>query len=587
MSSAEHFCLSLLNNCRTLRYLQQIHAHVTKTGIDSNPLVAGKLLLHCAVHLCGALEYATRFLRYSSNPDPFMYNALIRGFSDSDLPQNSISTFSLMLKNLDSPVDSFSLAFTLKSAANMRCLRTGIQLHCQALTRGLDTHLFVGTTLISMYAECGCVGFAERMFDEIPEPNVVTWNAVVTAFFRCGDVKSAERVFSSMPAKSLASYNLMLAGYTKLEEFELARRVFGEMPRRDEVSWSTMIVGFAQHGCFDEAFGYFRELLRVEMRPNEVSLTGVLSACAQAGALEFAKILHGFIEKVGLVWITPVNNALMDTYSKCGNVDMARLVFQRMPGKRSIVSWTSMIVGLAIQGHGEEALSLFHEMEESGIDPDGIAFIAILYACSHSGLVEQGQKVFDKMTQVYGIKPDIEHYGCMVDLYGRAGQLLKAYHFVTQLPIPPNAVIWRTLLGACSFYGNVKLAEQSEKSMAELKLTKTPGWSMIEVNKAIYTFIAGAKEDDVTKEAYKKLKEIMLKLRVEGGYVPEVVNVLHDIQEEEKEDAIITHSEKLAVAFGMARLPENRQAWKVTIPETMPEYEDIHCFLEAFGRSWL
>ncbi|KAL0357475.1 UNVERIFIED_CONTAM: Pentatricopeptide repeat-containing protein [Sesamum calycinum] len=468
MSSAEHFCLSLLNNCRTLRSLQQIHAHVTKTGIDSNPLVAGKLLLHCAVHLCGALEYATRLLRYSSNPDPFMYNALIRGFSDSDLPQNSISTFSLMLKNLDSPVDSFSLAFTLKSAANMRCLRTGIQLHCQALTRGLDTHLFVGTTLISMYAECGCVGFAERMFDEIPEPNVVTWNAVVTAFFRCGDVKSAERVFSSMPAKSLASYNLMLAGYTKLEEFELARWVFGEMPRRDEVSWSTMIVGFAQHGCFDEAFGYFRELLRVEMRPNEVSLTGVLSACAQAGALEFAKILHGFIEKVGLVWITPVNNALMDTYSKCGNVDMARLVFQRMPGKRSIVSWTSMIVGLAIQGHGEEALSLFHEMEESGIDPDGIAFIAILYACSHSGLVEQGQKVFDKMTQVYGIKPDIEHYGCMVDLYGRAGQLLKAYHFVTQLPIPPNAVIWRTLLGACSFYGNVKLAEQVKRRLSEL-----------------------------------------------------------------------------------------------------------------------
>ncbi|KAL0364689.1 UNVERIFIED_CONTAM: Pentatricopeptide repeat-containing protein [Sesamum angustifolium] len=617
MSSAEHFCLSLLNNCRNLRSLQQIHAHVTKTGIDSNPLVAGKLLLHCAVHLCGALEYATRLLRYSSNPDPFMYNALIRGFSDSDLPQNSISTFSLMLKNLDSPVDSFSLAFTLKSAANMRCLRTGIQLHCQALTRGLDTHLFVGTTLISMYAECGCVAFAERMFDEIPEPNVVTWNAVVTAFFRCGDVKSAERVFSSMPAKSLASYNLMLAGYTKLEEFELARRVFGEMPRRDEVSWSTMIVGFAQHGCFDEAFGYFRELLRVEMRPNEVSLTGVLSACAQAGALEFAKILHGFIEKVGLVWITPVNNALMDTYSKCGNVDMARLVFQRMPGKRSIVSWTSMIVGLAIQGHGEEALSLFHEMEESGIDPDGIAFIAILYACSHSGLVEQGQKVFDKMTQVYGIKPDIEHYGCMVDLYGRAGQLLKAYHFVTQLPIPPNAVIWRTLLGACSFYGNVKLAEQVKrrlseldpnnssdhvllsniyavagkwkdvarvrKSMAELKLTKTPGWSMIEVNKAIYTFIAGAKEDDVTKEAYKKLNEIMLKLRVEGGYVPDVVNVLHDIQEEEKEDAIITHSEKLAVAFGMARLPE---VSFIRIVKNLRVCKDCHTVMKLISKVY-
>ncbi|KAK4427903.1 Pentatricopeptide repeat-containing protein [Sesamum alatum] len=205
MNTAEHFCLSLLNNCRTLRSFQQIHAHVTKTGIDSDPLVAGKLLLHCAVHLCGALEYARRLLRYSSNPDPFMYNALIRGFSDSDMPQNSISMFSVMLKNLDSTVDSFSLAFTLKSAANLRCVRTGIQLHCQALIRGLDTHLFVGTTLISMYAECGCVGFAGKVFDEIPEPNVVTWNAMVTAFFRCGDVKGAERVFNLMPAKNLAS----------------------------------------------------------------------------------------------------------------------------------------------------------------------------------------------------------------------------------------------------------------------------------------------------------------------------------------------------------------------------------------------
>lgn len=523
-----------------------------------------------------------------------------------------------MLKNLDSPIDSFSLAFSLKSAANMRCLRTGIQLHCQALTRGLDTHIFVGTTLISMYAECECVEFAESMFDEIPYPNVVTWNALLTAFFRRGDVKGAERVFNLMPAKSLASYNLMLGGYTKLGEFELARRVFEEMPMKDEVSWSTMIVGLTQHGCFDEAFGYFRRLHKVGMRPNEVSLTGVLSACAHAGALEFAKILHGFVEKVGLVWIIPVNNALTDTYSKCGSVDMARLVFQRMPGEKSIVSWTSMIAGLAMQGYGEEALGLFHEMEESGITPDGVAFVAILYACSHAGLIEQGCEVFDKMSKIYGIKPEIEHYGCMVDLYGRAGQLLKAYNFVTQMPIPPNAIIWRTLLGACSFHGNVNLAEQVKKrlseldpnnsgdhvllsniyavagkwkdvatvrrSMAELKLTKTPGWSMIEVNKVMYTFIAGMKQDDVTKEAYKTLKEIMLKLRVEGGYVPEVVNVLHDIEEEEKEDAVIAHSEKLAVAFGMARLAEGSN---IRIVKNLRVCKDCHNVMKLISEVYM
>ncbi|KAL6509560.1 Pentatricopeptide repeat-containing protein [Orobanche gracilis] len=617
MNSAEQFCVSFLNNCRTLRSLQQFQARATKTGLTSNALVSGKLLLHCAVHLTDGLAYARRLLRHTPNPDSFMYNALIRGFSESDTPQTSISMFALMLKNLDSPVDSFSLAFSLKSAANMRCLRTGVQLHCQALTRGLNTHLFVGTTLISMYAECECGEAAELMFGEIPEPNVVTWNALVTAFFRCADVDGAERMFNSMPAKNMVSYNLMLAGYTKLGEFQLARKVFEEMPTRDEVSWSTMIAGLVQHGCFDEAFSCFRELHRVGMRRNEVSLTGVLSACAHSGALEVAKTLHGFIEKVGLVYITPVNNALIDTYSKCGSVDMSRLVFQRMPGAKSIVSWTSMIVGLAMQGYGEEALSVFNEMEKDGIIPDGISFVAILYACNHAGLVEQGHHVFDKMTKVYGIKPEIEHYGCMVDLYGRAGQLLKAYDFITQMPIPPNTIIWRTLLGACGFHGNLILAEKAQKrlseldpknsgdhillsniyavlgkwkdvetvrrSMDELNMIKTPGWSMIEVNRVMYTFVAGAKQDNVTKEAHEKLKEIMLKVRVEGGHIPEVAGVLHDIEEEEKEDAVIAHSEKLAVAFGMVKLAKGGI---IRIVKNLRVCKDCHNVMKLISKVY-
>lgn len=191
-------------------------------------------------------------------------------------------------------------------------------------------------------------------------------------------------------ARDVTSWNAMLAGFAKAGELGLARRVFSEMPLRDEVSWSTMIVGFSHNGCFDEAFGFFRELLREEIRTNEVSLTGVLSACAQAGAFEFGKILHGFVEKAGFLYVGSVNNALIDTYSKCGNVAMARLVFQNMPVARSIVSWTSIIAGLAMHGCGEEAIQLFHEMEESEVRPDGITFISLLYACSHSGLVEEG-----------------------------------------------------------------------------------------------------------------------------------------------------------------------------------------------------
>ncbi|GMN20978.1 hypothetical protein TIFTF001_045775, partial [Ficus carica] len=175
-----------------------------------------------------------------------------------------------------------------------------------------------------------------------------------------------------MPIRNLTSWDVVLAGYVKAGELELARKAFSSMRVKDDVSWSTMIVGFVQNGCFDEAFGFFRELRRAGFRPNEASLTGVLSASAQAGAFEFAKILHGFIEKAGFLWMISVNNALLDAYSKCGNVGMARFVFETMPEKKSIVSWTSMITALAMHGYGKEAIRLFHKMEDSGIRPDGI-----------------------------------------------------------------------------------------------------------------------------------------------------------------------------------------------------------------------
>lgn len=617
LNISEHLSLSLLKDCKTLKNIKQIHAYISKTGLDTDCFVAGKLLLHCAVTISDALDYACRLFRHFPNPDVFMYNTLIRGLSDSNTPQHSLTTYIEMRRTSTAVPDSFSFAFILKAAANYQSLKSGIQLHCQAITHGLNTHLFVGTTLISMYAECGCGPFARKVFDEMFEPNVVAWNAIVTACLRCGDVKGAEEMFNRMPLKNSTSWNVMLAGYTKVGELELARKSFLEMPIKDDVSWSTMIVGFSHNGCFDEAFGFFRELQQVGMRPNEVSLTGVLSACGQAGAFEYGKILHGFLEKSGFLRIISVNNALLDTYSRCGNVGMARLVFKRMPEKKSIVSWTSMMAGLAMHGYGDEAIQLFHEMEEFGMRPDGITFISILYACSHAGLIEQGCKYFSMMTEVYGIEPVIEHYGCMVDLYGRAGQLHKAYEFVNQMPILPTAIIWRTLLGACSIHGNVTFAESVKERLSELdpnnsgdhvllsniyaisgkwkdvasvrramtdqKIKKNPGWSMIEVDKVMYSFVADEGKNEIAEEAYEKLREIMMKLRIEGGYSPEVGSVLHDIETEEKEDAVCKHSEKLAVAFGIARSCDGRT---LRIVKNLRVCGDCHTVMKLISKVY-
>lgn len=545
-----------------------------------------------------------------------MYNTLIRGFANSENPENSICTYIGLRREINFWPDSFSFAFMLKAAANLRCLASGFQLHCESIKYGLNTHVFVGTTLTSMYGECGCLEYARMVFDEMSELNVVSWNAILTACFRCDDVKGGEEIFQTMPFRDLTSWNVVLAGYSKASELELAENLFVKMPVKDDVSWSSMIVGCAHNGFFVEAFSYFRGLLRASVRPNEVSLSGVLFACAQSGAFNFGKVLHGYIEKGGFVWISSINNALLDMYAKCGNVGMARLVFNRMTEK-TVVSWTSMIAALAMQGLAEEAIQLFCKMENSGVISDEITFLSILYACSHAGLIEKGCEYFSSMRENYGIEPSIEHYGCMVDLYGRAGQLQKAYEFVCEMPTPPNVVIWRTLLGACMMYNNVELAEQIKerlseldpnssgdyvllsniyaisgrwndvavirKSMIDKRMKKAPGWSIIEIDKVMYSFFAGQMRDEVTEEAYEKLGEIISKIVAEGGYMAQIRNVLHDIEEEEKEDALSKHSEKLAVAFGIAR---SCKGGAIRIVKNLRICQDCHIVMKMISKVY-
>ncbi|GAB2296940.1 hypothetical protein Dimus_031042 [Dionaea muscipula] len=474
MHHSEQLCVSLLWRCKTLKHIQQLQALISKTGLEPDPYIAGKLILNCAVSIPDSLDYAHRLLLHTPNPDVFMYNTISRGLSESENPENSLVAFTEMRRKSLVP-DSFSFAFNLKVAADLRSLEAGIQLHCHALIHGLNAHLFVGTTLTSMYGECGLLDDARRVFDEIPEPNVVAWNAILTACFRGEDVENMELVFDRMTVlllRDITSWNVMLSGYMKAGNLVMARKLFSEMPLRDGVSWSTMIVGFAQSGSFEEAFRRFRELRQTGMEVTEASLTGVFSSCAQVGAFEFGRTVHGFVEKSGFGLIVSVNNTLLDTYVRCGYIDFASLVFQRMEEKRkNIVTFTSMISGLAMHGYVEEVIQVFREMEESSelILPDAIIFVSVLYACSHAGLIKEGCLYFDKMTRVYGIEPSIEHYGCMVDLYGRAGLVHKAYEFINEMPVSPGAVIWRTLLGACSIHGDVELAERVKERLSELE----------------------------------------------------------------------------------------------------------------------
>ena len=362
-----------------------------------------------------------------------------------------------------------------------------------------------------------------------------------------------------------------------------ARKVFDEMPKLDSVSWSAMIGGYVRLGWSSDAIGLFRKMQMVGVRPDEITMVLVLSACTDLGAFELGKWVESYIEKEGVQKNVELCNALIDMFAKCGDVDKALKLFRDMSG-RTIVTWTSVIVGLAMHGRGLEAVSLFEEMIGTGVAPDDVAFIGLLSACSHSGLVENGRKYFDLMIKRFKIVPKIEHYGCMVDMFCRAGLVKEALEFVQNMPIEPNPIVLRTLISACRAHGELKLGESITKQlirnepmhesnyvllsniyakmshwekktkirelMDKRGMKKIPGSTMIELDNKIYEFVAGDKSHGQSKEIYEMVDEMGRELK-RAGYAPTTSEVLQDIDEEDKEDALNRHSEKLAIAFAL------------------------------------
>lgn len=278
-----------------------------------------------------------------------------------------------------------------------------------------------------------------------------------------------------------------------------------------------------------------------------------------------------------------VGTSVVDMYCKCGRVDFARRAFHRTKEK-NVRTWTAMIAGYGMNGYARDALNVFYHMLRSGVSPNYITFVSVLAACSHAGLVDDAWYWFNAMLDKYGIEPGVEHYGCIVDLLGRAGYLDRAYGLIKKMKVKPDAVVWASLLGACRIHKNVDLAEISARKLFELEpetsayyillcevyadanrwrdvermraimnergIVKTPGFSLVELKGTVHTFLVGDKVHPQHEEIYQYLEELSVKLQ-EAGYVPDTRAISYDVEEEEKESAIRVHSEKLAVAFGV------------------------------------
>ncbi|KAF8390684.1 hypothetical protein HHK36_025211 [Tetracentron sinense] len=349
------------------------------------------------------------------------------------------------------------------------------------------------------------------------------------------------------------SQTSLISFYSSHGEMKHARQIFDRMPQRNVVSWTAIITGYVKHNKrYKDGLALFHQMQTVGTDINELTLVTVLSACAHIGAFEMGKWIHGYIERTRIFLNSTLATALLDMYAKCGYINTASRVFEMLP-QRSVCTWNSIIVGLGMHGYGDEALERFEQMQRSGTRPDSITFIGVLSACSHSGMVEKGREYFYSMSRDFGIEPNIKHYGCLVDLLGRAGLLDEAYEIVRNMPIEPNGVLWGTLLNACAAHTNVELAETAMEHLIKLepfndgnyvlmsniyaakgqwndvakmrrfmkdsRILKTPGCSLIEINNVVHEFTVGDTVHPQSKEIYSMLYDVVRRLKTQG-YIP-------------------------------------------------------------------
>ncbi|OMP03571.1 hypothetical protein COLO4_10332 [Corchorus olitorius] len=456
------------SQCPNLRSLKQIHASLITKGFNSNSAALRELIFKAAIEISGTLSYAHHIFDRISHPDTFLWNTIIRGSAQSLNPVNAVLRYTQMEKR-GVPPDEYTFPFVLKACTKLCWRKMGFGIQGKALKMGFIGNSFLRNTLIYFHANCGDLRVASELFDDSAKKNVVPWSALTSGYAKRGELDVARRYFDEMPVKDLVSWNVMITAYLKRGEMESAKMLFSEAPEKDVVTWNAMIAGYVLCGECRKALEMFEEMKNAGERPDEVTMLSLLNACANLGDLQVGIKIHcSLSEMISSGFNVLLGNALVDMYAKCGSIERALEVFREMREK-DVSTWNSVIGGLAFHGHAEESINLFIEMQRSKVRPDEITFVGVLVACSHAGKVNEGRQYFKLMRGGYNIAPNIRHYGCMVDMLGRAGLLAEAFEFIDSMEIEPNAIIWRTLLGACKIHGNVELGRRANERLLKIR----------------------------------------------------------------------------------------------------------------------
>ncbi|KAH6819029.1 hypothetical protein C2S51_002632 [Perilla frutescens var. frutescens] len=602
----------LITKCtNSLENLQQAHALILKTGHIQNHYVAGSLLKCYANPHFGSLSTLLRVLEQVPEPNVFVWNSTIKGCLDLKDPFKAISMYYRMVFSGSRP-NKFTYPQLFKACTVERALDEGLQIHSHVVKHGLNADGHIISAGIQMYASLGRLVEARNMLESIEESDVICCNAMIDGYMKFGDMKAATELFEVMEEKSVSSWNTMISGLCSNEMIVEATHYFNKMPEKDEVSWSAMIDGCNKAGCFKEAMEFFNQMQREWRRPSKFVLSSALASSANLGALDQGKWIHSYIKRNRIVLDAVLATSLVDMYAKCGRLDLAWDVFEKTK-EREVFCWNAMIGGLAMHGRAEDAIELFLKMN---VKPNDITFVALLNACAHAGFVHQGLKYFVTMKQTYLVEPGVEHYGCVVNLLGKAGYFNEAENLINSMPMKPNSAVWGALLGACRMHGNVELAEkvgeilldlEGENSgrytllsniyakagkwdraeevralMKERGVKTVAGRSMIDLKGVVHEFKAGDSSHPQMKDIHLKLEEMMQEIEAKG-HQPDTSQVLFDISEEERETSLRYHSEKLAIAFGILNMEPGAT---IRVVKNLRVCEDCHSATKIISRVY-
>ncbi|XP_031126396.1 putative pentatricopeptide repeat-containing protein At5g52630 [Ipomoea triloba] len=519
-------CSLLLSQTRS-RLLPKglaLHAHIIKSGISAVPLVCHHLInfyskLQCPVE-------STVVFREAPVKSPTTWSSVISSLAQNEAPCLALRYFREMIRFGVRP-DDHTFPCATKSSAMLSDYNVGGMVHCFSVKTGFDSDVFVGSSLVDMYAKCG--------------------------------------------------------------KIDVARKVFDEMPERNVVSWSGMICGYALIGENDEALRLFKEAVVEDLDVNDFTYSSVIRVCGSSTLLELGKQIHGLCLKTSYDSSSFVGSSLISLYSKCGLVEGAYQVFDEVPVK-NLGMWNAMCIACAQHGHTKKVFDLFTQIERAGLKPNFITFLCVLYACSHAGLVQEGKHYFGLMKD-YGIEPGDQHYASFVDCLGRAGKLQEALKVVEEMPMQPTESVWGALLIGCRIHRNTELAAyvadrvfelglvspglhvllsntyaaagryedaaKARKMLREQGVRKETGLSWVEEGNRVHTFATGDRRHAKYKEIYQKLEELGDEME-RAGYVADTNFVLQQVGDQERSEAIRYHSERIAIAFALITFPPER-----------------------------